>query len=98
MRHSKMPLDFFISKLIIYVNKYQMVSIFEFCVQIWEDILNVLPMTLYLRNSQEVWGSPMYPSGQVQTGRWLTTLQKALRAHGSFTAQGLMHFLFSHAV
>ena len=43
-------------------------------------------------------GSPIYPDGHVQTGSWLSTLQKALVAHGSVTAQGLRHFLLMQAV
>ena len=43
-------------------------------------------------------GSPIYPEGHVQTGSWLSTLQKALVAQGSVTAQGLRHFLLMQAV
>ena len=52
----------------------------------------------YLRKEHDVRGSPMYPSGHVQTGWCIITLQFAFLAHGSLSAQGLMHFLFSHAV
>ena len=56
---------------------------------------------LNLRGSgfvQETLGSPMYPDGQVQTGSWFSTLQKALVAQGSVTAQGLRHFLLMQAL
>ena len=39
----------------------------------------------------------MYPSGHVQTGSCLTTLQFAFGAHGLSSAQGLTHALFRHA-
>lgn len=39
----------------------------------------------------------MYPSGQVQTGSCLTTLQLAFGAHGLSSAQGLTHAVFLHA-
>ena len=39
----------------------------------------------------------MYPSGQVQTGSCLVTLQFAFGAQGLSSAQGLTHALFRHA-
>jgi hypothetical protein len=51
----------------------------------------------YLRLLQSVLGDPTYPSGQVQTGLWFTTLQLALGAQRSCEAQGFKHFLFWHA-
>ena len=47
---------------------------------------------------QDVLGSPMYPDGQVQTGSWFSTLQKAFTAQGSSTAHGLRHFLLMQAL
>ena len=43
-------------------------------------------------------GSPMYPSGHVQTGSWFKTLQLAFFEHGSSKAHGFMHNLFLHDV
>ena len=40
----------------------------------------------------------MYPSGHVHTALCLVTLQIAFAAHTFGAAQGLMHFLASHAV
>lgn len=40
----------------------------------------------------------MYPSGHVQTGSCLTTLQFALGAQGLSSAHGLIHAEFRHAV
>ena len=47
---------------------------------------------------QETSGDPTYPSGQVQIALCLVTLQLAAGAQTLGLAQGLMHFLASHAV
>ena len=51
-----------------------------------------------LRGLQSVSGEPIYPSGQVHSGSWFITLQIALGAHGFRSAQGFIHFVFSHAL
>ena len=51
----------------------------------------------HLRNLHSTSGEPMYPSGQVQTGWCLVTLQFAFGAQGLSSAQGLTHALFLHA-
>ena len=51
-----------------------------------------------LRGLQSVCGSPMYPSGHVHLGSCRITLQFAVGAHGFSSAQGLIHFLFLHAL
>ena len=51
-----------------------------------------------LRSEQETSGDPTYPSGQVQIALCLVTLQLAAGAQTLGLAQGLMHFLASHAV
>ena len=51
-----------------------------------------------LRGLQSVSGDPINPSGQVHSGSWFITLQVALGAHGFLSAQGFIHFLFSHAL
>ena len=55
-------------------------------------------MKMYLRGLQSVSGDPIYPSGHVHSGLWLITLQIALGAQGFLSAQGLIHFVFSHAL
>ena len=55
-------------------------------------------MKMYSRGLQSVRGDPMYPSGHVHFGLWLITLQIALGAQGFPSAQGLIHFVFSHAL
>ena len=53
---------------------------------------------LYLRREQEISGEPMYPSGQAQIALCLVTVQIAFGAQTLSSAQGLIHFLFWHAV
>ena len=50
------------------------------------------------RSSQLVVGSPMNPSGQVHSGRWLITRQLAYRPQGFSSAQGLIHLVSRQAV
>ena len=55
-------------------------------------------MNFNLRNEHDISGEPMYPSGQVHTAWCLITMQLAFGAQTLDAAQGLMHFLDSHAV
>ena len=59
---------------------------------------NMMIAIKHLRNEQDISGEPMYPSGQVHTAWCLITMQLAFGAQTLDAAQGLMHFLDSHAV
>ena len=52
----------------------------------------------FLRSEHDISGDPIYPSGQVQTGLCLMTLQFALGAQTCGSAHGFTHFLAWHAV
>ena len=51
-----------------------------------------------LRLEHDNLGEPTNPSGQVHIGSCFVTLQFAFGAHTFGFAQGLIHFLDSHAV